>query len=240
MSIFRLARPRNTVGFLNKLRDLATTPSEIKQFKAFHAKVDKYLAPLIVTNHGYIEKPFGKAEQGEIWESVAERMNQLKDAGHMVFLNSGALLGLVRDGKLIEYDNDIDLGIILDADSEESAVKAWKALPQQMRDLGIFVEGSDEYNGFIRIKPAAGYDMEIFPGWIENDKVHVYPHTTGQLTESDVLPFSTCPITGLDRPAQPEKMLAINYGEGWRTPEPLFKFKMPPNFKRFLAAAKED
>tara|TARA_B110000977_G_scaffold131866_1_gene167910 strand:- start:422 stop:607 length:186 start_codon:yes stop_codon:yes gene_type:complete len=58
VSIFRLARPRNTVGFLNKLRDLATTPSEIKQFKAFHAKVDKYLAPLIVTNRGYIEKAF--------------------------------------------------------------------------------------------------------------------------------------------------------------------------------------
>lgn len=238
VSIFRLARPRNTVGFLNQLRSMAGTPGEIKQFDAFHNDVDEYLKPLIVTNHGYIEEPFGKVTHEEIWKDVAERMNQLKDAGHKVFLNPGALLGLVREGTLIEHDNDIDLGIILDADSEVSAVKAWKALPQQMRDLGIFVEGSDQYNGFIRIKPAAGYDVEIFPGWVENGKVYIYPHTNGELTKEDVLPFSMCPVSGLDRPAEPEKMLAINYGEDWRTPDPLFKFRKPPYFKNFLAASK--
>lgn len=49
-------------------------------------------------------------------------MKALKDAGHKAFLNSGTLLGLVPDGKLIDHDNDIDLGIIKDAGDEDAVV----------------------------------------------------------------------------------------------------------------------
>ena len=49
-------------------------------------------------------------------------MKALKDAGHKVFLNSGALLDLVPDGKLIDHDNDIDLGIIKGAGDQDAVV----------------------------------------------------------------------------------------------------------------------
>ena len=49
-------------------------------------------------------------------------MKALKDAGLKAFLNSGTLLGLVPDGKLIDHDNDIDLGIIKNAGDEDAII----------------------------------------------------------------------------------------------------------------------
>jgi hypothetical protein len=194
---------------------------------------------LIITNHGYLEDSFASAPHDEIWAGVGRHMQILGDAGFKVFLNSGTLLGLTRDGKLIEHDNDIDLAIILQAESEDEAIIEWKNLPEKLTKLGIFLEGSQDYNGFMRLKPVAGFDVDIFPGWFSKDKVFVYPHTFGELTPAEVYPFKTCKITGLNLPSEPEKMLEINYGPGWKVPDQLFKFRKPNYFKKFLEYTKE-
>jgi hypothetical protein len=234
VSVLRLARPRNAVGFLNLLWEMAVTPEEKSHFSAFYMEISKYLAPLIITNHGYLEELFVNAPHKEIWDGVENHMTILKNAGCRVLLNSGTLLGLVRDGELIGHDNDIGLAIILDAETPEDAAIEWKAFPQKLSDLGIFSEGSQEYNGFLRLTPIAGFEVDIFPGWFANDKVYIYPHTYGELEAKDVYPFRTCKITGLNQPAEPEKMLKINYGEGWNVPDLLFKFRKPNYFKDFM------
>ena len=230
-------RPYNTLAFINQLRNISKTDEDKKRAEKFIAKVTLYLSPTLLTSHGFIEpeNTFGQASHDEIWAGLERHMNVLKNAGLKVFLDSGPLLGLVRDGKLIDHDNDIDLGLILDAASEEAAALEWKKIPQKLRDLGIFSEGSDKNPGLVRLTEVAGFTIDVFPAWFADNKAYIFPHTYGELKPEDVFPFRVCKITGLDQPAEPEKMLAVNYGTGWRTYDPLWKFEQPRGFDSFLA-----
>ncbi len=48
-----------------------------------------------------------------------------------------------------------------------------------------------------------------------------------------------CELTGHTLPANPEKMLEVNYGEGWRHPDPLFKFPWASANKAFAPFLEE-
>jgi hypothetical protein len=58
------------------------------------------------------------------------------------------------------------------------------------------------------------------------------------LESKDIYPFATCSITGHNVPANPEKMLAVNYGPGWKEKDPFWKFVQPAGFNRFLSKVK--
>ena len=47
-------------------------------------------------------------------ESVQELLQILENNGEQAFPEGGTLLGLYRDGKLMDYDKDADIGIIID------------------------------------------------------------------------------------------------------------------------------
>ena len=237
VGVLKRERPHNTLAHINALRDMVKTEQEKQQFEKLHEMVVKHLSPLHLTHHGYIEPEvlFKNVSHKEIWDGIESHMKALKDAGHKVFLNSGTLLGLVRDGKLIDHDNDIDLGIILDASDEDAVVAEWATFTQEVRDLGILCEErSEPHNGMLRLLPIMGYTCDIFPAWFAQNKVYVFPHTYGEIEPKDVYPFRTCNISGLDQPAVPEKMLAINYGPGWDKMDPLWKFVRPAGFNSFM------
>jgi len=46
-------------------------------------------------------------------EALDEAVGVLKELGQVYFIDQGTLLGAVRDGRFIEWDNDIDLGLFL-------------------------------------------------------------------------------------------------------------------------------
>ena len=82
---------------------------------------------------------------------------------------------------------------------------------------------------------SGGYNVDLFPAWVAKGKVHVYPHTCGDLTEDQVFPLQPCETTGLPIPKEPEAMLAVNYGEGWKHPDPGFAFNWSLANRRFAA-----
>jgi glycerol-3-phosphate cytidylyltransferase len=232
----KVGRPYNMLSAINQLRDMAKTKTEKKDFETFHQAIAKRLSPILLTNHGFInpEKTFAQASHDEVWAGIRSHMQVLNKAGFKVFLASGPLLGLTRDGKLIDHDNDFDLGLILDATTEEEAAAAWKAIPGKLVKTGIFSEGSESNHGLVRLLPVDGFTIDVFPAWFSDDKAYLFPHTYGDLKPEDVYPFKTCEITGVNLPAEPEKMLEINYGPNWRTYDPLWKFQRPSGFDSFL------
>lgn len=226
-------RPAKLIGFLAKLRSRREKDGKPELFVEFEATLQTYLGDERLTNHGFGGKTFADIDHGKIWAKVDGHLKALREEGYEVFLNSGTLLGVVRDAQLIAHDDDVDLAVILRATNADDAAEEWTALRTRLEDLGLFDSKNYKQPAIYKLKPADSTQIDLFPAWVQDGKVYVYPHTHGALDESDVLPLQPCKLTGNALPAAPEKMLALNYGEGWKKPDPLFKFPWGAANNRF-------
>lgn len=226
-------RPAQVVGGLNTLRGLCQKKNLEGRFEKFEAMVMQSLGETQLTNHSYRAENFSQMSHDPIWSRVSAHLGALGEAGYEAFLNSGTLLGVVRDKRLIDNDDDIDLAVILNATNCADAVIEWLALHDRLRADGLLDEEATTNPSIIKLLPVGAIQIDLFPAWFEEDQMYVYPHTYGELSRSDVLPLQACSVTGNAIPADPEKMLALNYGDGWRAPDPYFKFPWTAAKKRF-------
>jgi hypothetical protein len=233
LAVIGRIRPARVFGWMNKLREKREKLGQMDDFASFDTRLRNYLYPETLTNHGYDRQTFADLDHDSVWSHVESHLSALRDEGYEVFLNSGTLLGVVRDEKLIEHDDDIDLAVILKAGTEEEAAQEWRDLKGRLQDLELFDEDNHRQAAIYKLTPAGQTQIDLFPAWVQNGKVFVYPHTHGELALEDVLPLRKCAVTGNALPAAPEKMLTLNYGTGWDTPDPLFKFPWAAANDRF-------
>ncbi|QUJ75715.1 hypothetical protein KDD17_12220 [Sulfitobacter albidus] len=224
LCVLRRTQPSKTVRRLANLREIRETRGEMAQFESFTTLIEDHLAPLQLTNHGYRRHTLADLDHGPIWERVHAHISVLADLGYEVFLNSGTLLGVTRDKRLIDHDDDVDFALILRARSPKGAAREWRDLREKLRIAGIFDEENYKGASIYKLTPVEGIQIDLFPAWFENGRAFIYPHSFGDLAREDVLPLQPCAVTGQPIPANPEKMLVGNYGENWQTPDPLFKF----------------
>lgn len=231
-------RPSQAVGGMNTLRALCAETGQTARFEAFEALINVSLGDGRLSNHSYGAANFADMGHAQIWARVSDHLSWLSQNGHMAFLNSGTLLGVVRDRKLIDHDDDIDLAVILKAGNVEEAAGAWRQLGRDLAAQGVIDTGAERVLGLYKLLRVDDIQIDLFPAWFEGERFFVYPYSFGALSRADVLPLQPCPVTGHPIPAAPEKMLALNYGEGWHSPDPYFKFPWPKahrNFKDFLS-----
>ena len=233
----RRKRPFEVRKCMAKLFELRSQRGELEAFREFEtfmkSHVPEAVTDAVLASHG--NQLFSDRAHVGVWVHVSRLIPQLEALGGKVFLNSGALLGVVREGKLLDHDDDIDLGFLLQANSLDEAVSSWRDLRLELFQLGLaLVEDQPSgYAGAIILKSPKGFTVDLFPSWIVDGKVYVYPHTFGELDVADVLPLKTCNVTSLPVPARPEKMLALNYGASWREPNPYFVFPWRRARRRF-------
>jgi len=237
--VIRRSRPARVMGFLKKLREKRQSQGNIADFMAFYETINAYLAPESLTNHGYGMAVFSGKEHSAIWDHVGTHLAFLKDEGYEAFLNSGTLLGVVRDKKLIDHDDDIDLGLILKATNEKDAAKEWLEVQQRLIDADVYDAAHVTNDAILKLPPIDGVQIDLFPAWQSDGKFYVYPHTYADLDVADVLPLKPCDVTGHQIPAEPEKMLAINYTPGWKVPDPIFKFPWDEANEKFATFLQE-
>lgn len=226
-------RPSQVVGSLKKLRSVCKRKGLDERFVAFEALVMLSLGDVRLTNHSYRAENFGEMSHDPIWSQIRGHLSALNDAGYEAFLNSGTLLGVIRDERLIDHDDDIDLAIILKATTCAGAITEWMELRDKLRADGVLDELATTNPSIFKLLPIGAIQVDLFPAWFEGDQMYIYPHTFGELSRSDVLPLQACRVTQNPIPADPEKMLALNYGEGWRAPDPYFKFPWARAKNRF-------
>lgn len=233
LAVIGRIRPARVFGWMKKLREKREKLGQMEAFDTFDARLRTYLYPETLTNHGYDRQTFADLDHDSVWSHVESHLSALRDQGYEVFLNSGTLLGVVRDEKLIEHDDDIDLAVILKAGTEEDAAQEWRDLKGRLQELDLFDEDNHNQPAIYKLTPAGPTQIDLFPAWLQGDKVFVYPHTHGELAREDVLPLRKCSVTGNALPAAPEKMLTLNYGAEWGKPDPLFKFPWAAANDRF-------
>lgn len=224
LSFIAQVRPSRTTGYLARLRSRAEQEGRTAEFAEFDRRLRAYIAPKVLTNHAFRDGNFSTEDHGAIWAGVTAHMVTLGTLGYEAFLNSGTLLGVVRDGKLIDHDDDVDLAVLLRAADAEAAAREWTDLKGKLREAGALDPEQIDKPQICKLKRIGGVEVDLFPAWQQAGRFYVYPHTHGDLGAADVLPLRPAPHGPFTLPAQPEKMLSVNYGAGWREPDPLFKF----------------
>lgn len=233
-------RPARTRIFMNSLRKLRIAAGEREMFDAFEARLKRAAGAQTLLGHDFLPDTFDARDHSLVWDEVIAAVRALDALGGEVFLNSGTLLGVVRDGKLIDHDDDVDLAIMLNARTEREAGRMWRVLRMQMQEAGLLDLSDAKPMAQVQLKTGAGVSVDVFPAWTYQGRVYVYPHTYGELSVEDVFPLALCPHSNLPIPAAPEKMLAVNYGHDWRDPNPYFHFpwkQKKRQFARFLRAS---
>lgn len=222
---------RSTVTRLKELRSLRAESGETEAFLGFQDMCSKIIHPKVVTVHGY-SWSIGTNKHDQITTGIEKIVDALAEIGFEIFINSGTLLGIIRDKAYIPYDDDIDFGVVLKATDPVSAAREWAGLKRSLKDAGIYREDGWS-GGILKVHNIGAYTVDLFPAWFQEDALFVYPHTFGQLKREDLLPLGKSDISNLPIPRNPEAMLEINYGEDWRTPDPLFSFAWGPPISRF-------
>ncbi len=241
-------RSRRTLGLMRRLSQRHTDQGTEAEFQAFETMVSKALAPDRLNHHGY-GQTFAHLDHDDIWSHLREVIEALENEGHSVFLNSGTLLGVVRDGKLIEHDDDIDLAVELSAKTQKEAAAEWIEIRDLLEKMDLFDHEANKNPTIHKLtsKEVNGrfVEIDLFPLWYqdtdEGERAWLYPHTRGELKREDIFPLKACDVSGLMLPAVPEKMLALNYGENWQTPDPLWRFNWRDShahFKEFSSSLK--
>lgn len=229
------ARPYEVRRSMSKLLNARYARDEMEEFRAFEAFLHTRMPADELCGHNFKTVPFAKQSHENIWDHLRNVMPHLAERTEGVFLNSGTLLGVVRNGKLLDHDDDVDLAVILRASSPVEAAQEWRKLCFSLYQAGLarLEDQSEGVPKIIKLVSDGGYEIDLFPAWFQGDDFFVVPHTYGALKREDVLPLKTCEITGLPIPAEPEKMLAVNYGASWRISNPYYVFNWKLANKRF-------
>lgn len=222
-----------THGRLRLLRASMHAEGKSEAFDAFMDQLNEVLFPQSITPHGYTTT-FSKMDSGEILQSLGDTLKPLEAFGRPFFMHSGALLGYIRDGRLIDHDDDVDVGIYLGNLSQADVAHEWLKFKQALADADLLDPKTlDHDQPMFKFHSDLGIDIDLFPAWSENGKFSIYPNSFYEMDDSDVFPFQSFGQDPLGLPAHPEVLLKLSYGEGWKTPDPLFGLNWARKKKQF-------
>ncbi len=229
----RSARVRSLRGDIIRYWEMRDAPEKALDFAQ---RVDRALGGNNPNKGAYFIQ-FAKCDGAAIAEELRDMIAALQDQGLTVFVNSGTLLGGVRDGAFIGHDDDIDLGVVLDVTNPGDAGRELVALFNRLRGALACKIKTSFNSPVLKISLPSDITVDLFPVWIQEEQLYIWPHTFGALNRADLFPLSTVSIDDIPMPApaNPEKMLALNYGENWRVPDADFRFPWEEARRRFGA-----
>jgi len=204
--------------------------------------VDRHGNRLAVDKGGRLQRGFGDTDQATrdlIVNTVQHVLRDLHEAAGLdVFLSFGCLLGAVRDGKMIGHDADADVSFLSKHTHPYDIARETQATARTMRSLGYAVArmSSADFKIWKRLPDGRRCGIDVFGAYYFDGLFHMLPGVRGELPREALLPTSTVTLEGreLVAPARPEELLALTYGEGWRVPDPSFKYVYPQDLTRHM------
>jgi hypothetical protein len=231
-----LRRPGVTFRRLGELRQRRRQEGHAAAFDDFHATFQQLLAQYTLNAHGY-QPALRSLDSHQLWDGVEAITTRIADLGHECFATSGTLLGIVRDGRLISYDDDVDLAVLLHASEVAEVAGEWVGLRRRLGDARVL---DDEFEAdrrpHCKVRLVGGAKVDLFPAWLSvTGEVFIWPYTSGALLQEDLLPLKQFGVGAAEIavPRRPDRLLEANYGAHWRTPDPTWRFDWPAARQRF-------
>jgi len=209
-----MTRRTKPADLLRAVRQLATAALRARQIDT---AIDLYGEAIVLLTSGRrlpVRPAFRRLEGRGAWGAIDDLCRVLDDAGIPFFFAAGTALGLIREGRPLTADNDLDVGVLDQHWDREMLIKLFTQDPRFDLELhplsqkvGIRHRGGSPVDIF-RFYPEVGrvWHDGVFVRW-HNSPFHVVRRQIG----SRSLPL----------PEAADTYLSENYGD-WRTPNPAF------------------
>ncbi len=163
---------------------------------------------------------------------VLERIEQIfamlrHDLKLEPFFVAGSLLGFIREGAFLAHDDDYDTAYVSNERIPVNIVMERWDIYRHVRSLdGLEINECTGGHFHIKVKGRFAFTFDLFSGWEQDGLFSQFPTTPKQIPIADMLPVKSVSVYGVPVtvPKVPERLLALNYGENWRTPDPTFTF----------------
>lgn len=198
--------------------------------------VDGQGHPLSIDKVGHLARAFADTSETvreEILTGTARALEDLREeAGVEAYLNYGALLGAIRDGRMLAHDSDTDLCYVSFHSDPVDVIRESYRVERVMRDRGwdvLRMSGGD-FKILLPLSDGRLCHIDVFVAFYAAGRFFQLGNRSGQLDLSSILPVAPVWLHGHEfpGPADPEAMLRFVYGPRWRTPDPSFRYADPP------------
>ncbi|NHC24641.1 hypothetical protein G6553_15865 [Nocardioides sp. IC4_145] len=198
--------------------------------------VDKDGIPVMIDKWGLLQRPFSGRDTRVIEQMVemTERILEVMEAecGVRGWIAFGTLLGAAREGAVIGHDSDVDLAYLSDkATPAEMAVELWDVARALRRHGMRVLNKSAAFITVLFTSPDGGMSsIDVYTCFYVGDLLHETATVRQEVPRSAILPLTELSFEGrmLPAPADPDTMLTVSYGAGWRVPDPSFRHEPGP------------
>jgi len=204
------------------------------------AVVDSSGNPMGLDKSMRLSHLFGQRDDADmepLLDALEEVLEALEKAGVRPFVAYGTLLGAVRDGDFIGHDSDADIGYVSPHASPADVVRESFDLQRSLQAMGYTVQ---RYSGLglkVIVQERDGSrGLDVFGGFQRDGRLYLMGEVGHPFRDEWLYPRTTATLAGrsVPVPAQPEHLLEAMYGEGWRVPDPAYKFTTPVSTVRRL------
>jgi hypothetical protein len=201
------------------------------------AVVDKDGVPLSIDKVGHLGRSFLETPEEikqELLQATLEVLAILREkCGVDAYLCYGALLGAVRNGRMIGHDSDVDLCYYSHRTRPVDIIRESYRIERIVRAEGLTVtrmSGAD-IKVVRKLSNGALCHIDIFGAFTVAGTFYQLGNRSGDFdAAAHLLPLGTVTLEGVEFPApkDPEAMLAFVYGPHWRVPDPSFVHRDDP------------
>jgi len=220
---FILTNKVNLPAVLNRLPKLKLTQHDIRPILAM-------LNEDFIIEHGKEITAHGLMRSFRFWSDQEKRdylgtANELLASIQKKFPDSvfgyGFALSVTRSSDFMPHDDDIDIIVAADGSTTKTITDALLELSLHLQEEGWAVYGN--WAGHRKVaRRGASVDVDVFVGLREGEFVSFIPGPRKKLRYDEVFPGRKEKVKDVEClfPADPERYLAVVYGEDWRTPKP--------------------
>lgn len=193
---------------------------------------------LVSAKGGFLFKPPASQEQWKekILDAYDSGLKILKEIDGIsdIFIAYGSLLGAIRDGDFISYDNDFDVAYLVDANTPEEAAAQFHRVFNELRDRNYDVSFGGHIGNF-HLKMPDLPALDIFLMYYSESYNELRAFCITVECEKDmILPLQEFKFRGRTVlvPNKSELLLESTYGKNWNIPDPHFQWNLAPKTKQ--------
>lgn len=174
----------------------------------------------------------GRSEDdiADLLNATEAALEALRSVGVEAFIAYGTLLGAVREGRVLGHDSDADLGYVSRHSTPVDVALESFQIQRRLAEQGWKI--ARHSGGAFKISVDEGgmtRGLDVFGGFMDDGHLYLMGEIGVPFREEWIFPLTTATLHGREMPvpAQPDKLLEVTYGPGWRVPDPAFKFTTP-------------